>query len=127
MLLLWYSQGMINNHRCCQCDKDWIDHMIKFELYHKHNVDDTEHSENNGNANELDSDSSVLLRQQINDMIKIYMPQVMHVNVGDDRTIDIPLDGASIEFSQGINILIGKYLYSKAYGCSFALPLFSLC
>ena len=31
MLMLWYSQGTIDNHHCYECNKNWIQHIVEFE------------------------------------------------------------------------------------------------
>ena len=49
MLLLWYTQGVIKTHHCYQCDKDWIDHIIDFELSYKRRMDVVGFGPNNYN------------------------------------------------------------------------------
>ena len=123
MLLLWYTQGTIANHRCHECDDDWIDHMIKLEASQKSRVDGTlngdENSDNNGNTtNNNKSDDN--LRPAIEQLMTIYVPEFCSLKWQyQRRQLRIDSVCTSRNMLRSINDLFGEYLYTKAYSCLF--------
>lgn len=125
VLLLWYTQGRINNHRCYECNVDWIDHMIKFDSHHRSSVDDAEY--NNNNENQNGDLISLMLREKIENLVETYLPQRISIKDESKDGIDIfiPIDGACTSITKKCSHLIAQYLYSKAYACSFAAKVIS--
>ena len=111
MTLLWYTQGVIKNHHCYECNKDYIYHIIECESKYNAKMNDRKYGANGNSVNSRK-------REQIEKLISFYMPHIEIVVNSNSNAIEIPVNGV---YSSKLNQLIGHYLFSKAYACSFAV------
>ena len=64
-----------------------------------------------------------MIKDTIDSLIARYIPEKIMANYENsrvDKALEIPLNGVCTSATKGLKDLVGWYLYSKAYSCSFA-------
>ena len=122
-LILWYTQGTIKEHRCRECRKSWIEHLIEFEIkadYDKRGAPGFGYSEYCFNDNSKLKKRIESLERRINSFVNDDCPLSIDIKVmkGNNQlqvSKQLIIGSDVTEYHRALNKVFGEHLFSCLY------------